>query len=353
MEPYKHHFFWHCREVYAAAPKFDAEVSVNLRNFVLTISKGERRFQLYPQFMVRDASGVRYATRPDQGTRFFAGWLPYFNKRFPAGAGKFAFKDFCAANGLPTPPTWRAPAPDMRDFLVKHDDSSFGRGLRGPFVSYRADDPAQAMRKNGYFEKFVRGRVLKTWYWEDRLVSLEFEDMPTIRGDGRLPARELIVRKLPFKVMKPNWTMHEDVLAYQGLTLNSVVPEGREVLADISYNSLLQPLHFGNSSVLSQFAEHPVVRRLRSFGPVFWQAVPEALRPATLYTVDGIADERDEVWLLEMNCNPSVHPDAYPHIFERLLGAAEQPSDAALPPWPRHRPGSFRPSGGLKYWRVS
>jgi hypothetical protein len=68
-----------------------------------------------------------------------------------------------------------------------------------------------------------------------------------------------------------------------------------------------------------------------------WRSIPEPLRPASLYTVDAIADAEERIWLLEMNCNPAVHPDAYPVMFEGLFGApldAAGREPASMPPPP-------------------
>jgi hypothetical protein len=69
--------------------------------------------------------------------------------------------------------------------------------------------------------------------------------------------------------------------------------------------------------------------QFKQFGPVFWQSIPEDLRGfGTLYSVDAIADEQDRLWLLEMNCNPAMHPDLYFGMFEGLFG----PADPLEPP---------------------
>lgn len=48
------------------------------------------------------------------------------------------------------------------------------------------------------------------------------------------------------------------------------------------------------------------------------------MRGTTLFTLDAMVDAQDHVWLLEMNSNPMVHPDAYPVMMTRLYEAAEQ-----------------------------
>src|SRR5262249_13121512 len=54
-----------------------------------------------------------------------------------------------------------------------------------------------------------------------------------------------------------------------------------------------------------------------------WKAIPEDVRQSIAYTVDFVADRNERVWLLEMNCNPTIHPDIYADILEDLLGSAK------------------------------
>jgi hypothetical protein len=285
-------------------------------------------YRFYPQFTVMTEGGQwQYEQRPSIRMRGFTGWLPYFNKRWPIGSTKLPFKDFCAQHGLPTPRSWRAPAPDMRDFLVKLDKQSFGRGMRGPFKSHQAAGVLQALGEGAYYEQFIKGRTLKAWFWEDKLAAVEEDEMPTVTGNGRSSLRELI-RAQARTTSVMDWDRIEDLVRFQDLTLDAVLPAGQSVLADIAFMSPLRPTRLLIDSSLERYKDWPVLDKLRKLGPVLWQGIPENLRPATIYTLDAVADENDEVWLLEMNCNPAVHPEVYPFMFETFFGPR---STAAAP----------------------
>jgi len=43
-------------------------------------------------------------------------------------------------------------------------------------------------------------------------------------------------------------------------------------------------------------------------------------------------DDKEQLWLLEMNCNPVCHPSVYPLMFETLFGAADTQEEAAQLP---------------------
>jgi len=71
--------------------------------------------------------------------------------------------------------------------------------------------------------------------------------------------------------------------------------------------------------------------QLAEIGAILWRGIPEEIRPATLFTVDGVVDDEQQIWLLEMNCNPVLHPDAYPLMFETLFGPAELSAELEMP----------------------
>ena len=171
MNLYKSGLLSHTRAIQQCLPSFGAEAKVDLANMVLELRGRNRYYVLYPQYIWKDNGKRSYSRQLTDKAKGFMGWLPYTDKRFPIGSGKFAFKDFCARNELRTPRMWRAPGPDLREFLVKNELGSFGNGLRGPFRAYDPRDPAQALDPSGgYYETFVRGQVLKAFFWEDRLA---------------------------------------------------------------------------------------------------------------------------------------------------------------------------------------
>jgi hypothetical protein len=333
----------HVRLVSLCLPRFRASASIDVRDFSLEVRARNRFFRFYPQFLVRDAERARYTPNLEPRTRGFCGWLPYFNKRWPAGSGKFAFKQFCREKDLPTPASWRTPPAGLRDFVVKRDRSSLGQGLHGPFAAYNAADPAQAPGDEVYYEQFVKGRIVKAWYWEDRLAAVESLEMPGVQGDGTSTLRELIRQKMSPGAPRSERAVISAMVAYQGRTLDEVPAAGERVLADYRYGSFLHPSTVDSDNVLEQVKEAPLGRQLAAFGPIFYQSIPSELRRATLYTVDAILDENERLWLLEMNCNPLVHPDAYFTMFEGLFGAAEAEQSQGEVQAPEPPPASALP----------
>src|SRR5262245_23538366 len=116
--------------------------------------------------------------------------------------------------------------------------------------------------------------------------------------------------------------------------MDSVIPSGQQVLADFTYGSGLHPYSRKNSNVMAQYEGTRVAQQLDTDGRVFWQGIPADIRNNTLFTVDGIIDGEERVWLLEANCNPAAHPDLYPSVFESLFGPPQQVVNLPVGPPP-------------------
>lgn len=311
----------HAMCIQALLPRYGARASMDLETFSLQVRAGGRRVRFAAQFFVADAHELRYAIASEGRASGFIGWLPYFNKRWPAATGKFAFKAFCAEHDLPTPAYSRSSPAGMPAFLVKKNRSSFGRGLRGPFRADGLELPP-SLGEGEYYEQFIPGRILKAWYWDKSLVCLEAVEPPTVKGDGKSTVRALIERMLRKGAGEQQWDQCARCAAFQGARLDSVLEPEREIFVDILYGSRLLPLQTQNTNCLAREKESTLGRQLAAWGPALHASVPPELRGVgTMYTVDAMADADGKVWLLEMNCNPTVHPDAYAGMFEGLFQA--------------------------------
>lgn len=275
-----------------------------------------RTVRLIPQFIVQDQEG-RFMYTPQMSPAMcgFVGWLPYFNKVWSVAEDKLAFKQHAALTGIRTPRWTVEPAQAKGAFIVKSRRSTFGRGLRGPF------DGASlvALEDGEYCEQFIVGRLLKALFWNDQLVALELLDMPAVRGDGKHTMRQLIGARLA-----PTERFPEDLaplVAIQGLELDSVVPEGRVALADYRYVS---PLHFATGTdfdVRSSIAGSPLETQVIEAGQRCLRAVPPEKRFGTAFSLDGVVDSQGQIWFLEVNCNPQLHPALYRTMLSDIFAA--------------------------------
>src|SRR5262245_41692193 len=111
---YQISLLFHCRAVQSCLPHFQAQATLSFRHFSLEVRARNRYYDLVPQFLSREQGRLRYVPNMQDGIMGYIGWLPYFNKRWPTGTEKFAFKEFCAASGLRTPASSRQSADALR-----------------------------------------------------------------------------------------------------------------------------------------------------------------------------------------------------------------------------------------------
>ena len=332
---------YHFAAVQQLLSKYGVEANVSLSNGVLLVRGRNRYYRFYPQYLCDDGGRPRFSLEIEPRVRAFVGWRPYFNKRWPIATDKVAFKAYCDQQGLRTPAMWRKPAPGMRDFIVKRTALSFGKGIHGPFQTYDAANPAQAAGEDGFYETFIRGQIVKASYWNESLVALEVKPSPSVSGDGRRTLRELIAAILRPTTPKDEWQAYAEVAAYQNLELDSVPARGQSVLVDFRFGTYAEPLTLDNMNALRKAEGSALLRQLRDIGPALNRGIPEELRDCTLFSVDAMLDAEEQLWLLEMNCNPVCHPDCYDAMFHSLFGAPDATAPAPIPPQnalPPYRP---------------
>jgi hypothetical protein len=339
---YKVNLFFHAKSIHEFLPRFgeDAVAVVGLRTFRLEVRARNRFYYFTPQFVYREEGRIRYTPNPEPRTRGFIGWLPYFNKRWPIATDKLAFKAYCVANGVRTPQFWRSASGSVKNFIIKQSNSSFAYGIRGPFRVIEGGPTELKPQDAEYYEAFVPGTIAKAWYWDGELVCLEMREMPTVSGSGKDSLYVLICAKAP-SAAPPDRGEFEALVRFQGYSLDNVLEPGKSVLADFRYGSSLFPTSLENANVLPDYRGTEVERQLSEAGAACWKGIPEELRASTLFTLDAVVDDAKQVWFLEMNCNPMVHPDTYLPMFESLFGRAAEP--APPPPEAEPRPADAPP----------
>jgi hypothetical protein len=324
-------FFSHYRAVAQCLGELGVQAKVDYGTLQLLVRGSGREVQLLPQFVCRRESGIAYTPGLSTEARGFIGWRPYFNRVWPHAIDKLLFKQFCADNALRTPRHYTEPAAIERAVIVKRSRSSFGQGLTGPISLAQLAASKHPVTPGDYFEEFIEGEIAKIWYWNETPVALEILQMPSVTGDGRSTLRKLIETKKTFFFMhgRFNFDVAATIAEYQGLTLDSVVPEGKRVLTDFRYQSPLHHEASDKQNALIEYADRASLAQIKAAGRQFCSAIPENIRANTLYTIDAMIDREDTVWYLEMNCNPMVHVDAYRPMLTSLLATASAPSESA------------------------
>lgn len=322
-------FYDHLRLLTAAAQRrgLTGEVKIGSMNAVLR--GGGREVEFLAQFMVRNPDGSRtYSMEYRDDALGFAGWLPYFNKRWVEAYDKLAFKQRCAALGLPTP-RWSLDRvdPALGDFVIKNTRGSFGQAVRGPYAAAQAG--AVELRPGEYAERFVAGQIGKAWYWNDVPVALELRDPVAVTGDGHATLAQLV------RIMRRSADVDtvSDWFRYRGLRWDEVPARGASVVVDFKYGSPFTRVEMESADRLQALEGTAALAHLREWAPTFVGWIPEPIRHDVLFSIDFVLPEDGRPRLLEMNCNPTVPPEAYETIVGAVFAGVAGDAQAAFAPW--------------------
>jgi hypothetical protein len=309
----------HLRPIRAWAGAHGAILALDPSSFVLQVTQAGKTVDMTPRFSVRTPTGLGYTyTIGDNGS--FVGWLPYPAHHWPCAVDKLVFKQWCAEEGLRTPPWSSESPPAGGDFLVKARHGSFGKNITGPWGAH-APAPTAAPAEGSFFEAFKFGRSAKAWYWRDQPVAVEVLTPPHVVGDGQRSIRTLLTQaRGSFDRTYPT-APAEPMLAWQGLGLDDIPATGRKVWLGFKYVTDYDLRTLLDRDVLDSL-DAPIREQFLQTGPAFLRTVPDHIRDS-IYTVDAVVDSQGAVWFLEMNCHPMVHPKAYRPMLDSLFPAAK------------------------------
>ena len=317
-----HHLFNvlnHLQPIRRWAREHGAELQLDAETFRLTLRlRDGRNLTLLPRFMIRQPNGhAAYTTTFVDDCRF-CGWLPYEVKRWPLAADKLLFKQYCREHGLRVPAAWGRDDPALApDFIIKPSRGSWGHGIRGPFRDTDLPRLRQELPEGAFFEQFIVGRPTKIWFWNDKPVAMETVDPPMLVADGRRSLAQMAAQ--PRGNFDKGYTLESSaqMLAWQGWSAESVPPAGQVVALGFLYATPYDRVEVMNRDCLRAQGEE-LRAQLVLAGKVLMNGIPTAERLNTLFTVDGVVDVNERLWLLEINCHPIVHPMTYPWLLESV-----------------------------------
>jgi hypothetical protein len=323
----------HVYAVQRACAELGIRGVMELGDLALRVTLPDREETWPARFLVEADGRPCYADVLMKGTKGFAGWMPYAMRQWPIAASKFAFKRHALQHGVATPAACRDPARISGPFIVKQDRSSFGEGIRGPFLRHDPGDPAQQLQAGEYYENFVVGLIAKAWCWGPHCAALHLHPPSTVTGDGARSIRQL-VQALP-NPRDNDWALIGRLAAFCGVEdLEAVLPAGKEALVEFRYGSRYDPPAFRNQNLRDQLAGTPLAAQFEAAARTFAAAIPPNPEWGdSLFTLDAIVDRDGEALFLEMNCHPLVHPDLYrPMLASRLAEAPmKKPAEAGSP----------------------
>lgn len=296
-----------------------ARVDLCTETFELSVRYRRTLLQFLPKFAVETPQGPLYSRAwPDDGV--FVGWLPYATRTWPSTVDKLLFKQACRDSGVRTPRHGTDPASLPAQYLIKSRRGSFGQQVQGPWSG-----PApRALAEDEFFEAFVLGRSAKVWYWNGVPLALDLHHAPTLLGDGRSTIAQLL--GAPRRSHDRVHTVEQAaaMLQWQGLGADSVLPEGASVALHYQHHTPFDQRSWRDADALPD-ARPKLRAQLLSAGRLLSRSIPAQFRRDTLVTLDAVVDDDDQLWWLEMNSNPMVHPKAYAAMLDdlfELTGAA-------------------------------
>lgn len=331
MSSYASEMINHVKEIARWTAERGATSSMLMPTGVLRIQWKNKIFEFQPQFKNRAPEGSWQLTPGlSPHSEGFCGWLPYFNKQWPAACKKLEFKRFASDNGIRTPAYWVASGL-LENVVRKQEISSFGNGIVGPYARVDATSAGHQLHDGEYFESYIAGKVAKILYWNGQPVCLEILEMASVTGDGRQTIKSLLGKVSSFQANRERaLSIATCMLEYQGKSMDSVPEKGETILVDHRYGSPFYKTTATNTNCLAGIS--PELRQqLGAIGAKLLETIQEPIRKQTAFSVDGILDDSDQLWCVEMNCNPQLHPDIYPTMLSDLFDNADAVLDSYKP----------------------
>lgn len=326
----------HLRAVHEWAHDNGAQIHLDLLNFELEVKGRNRYFILYPQF-VSESNGQRAHTSVlTRSVVGFIGWLPYRPIRWPMSNDKLLFKKRIAELGMNTPMMWPAASAATADYLLKAAAGSFGNDISGPYhrgsmagLAERTVPARPGKDTPIYAEQFIPGRNLKAWFWGADLFHLELDAYPEIVGDGQNTVAGLLQQRLSLIAADMGsygeMVMVELSLAYQGLTLSTVLASGQTAWLDFRYGRRFMPEKNNRDTNRLPDTDSSTLDQIREAGHLLARELMQHWNAPVLYSLDGVLDAQGRIWWLEMNSNPIFAPSGYRIMLATLFGTPVMP----------------------------
>jgi hypothetical protein len=313
----KVHLINHFKWLQNACKQYDAEIILNCKNFLATVNLRNSDFLLYPLFLEKSDTHLRYTTEFNQSAVCFLGWRDYPTREIDLFSDKILLKEQLLIHGLLTPSYSTDINYAGQDVIIKKRSGSFGEAIYGPY-KYASDYPLHP-EEGEFFEQLIKGKIIKLLYSDNEPIYLEVQKMPTITGNGRSTIAELAQKRAVSRGrLGCNKYQLDEILSYQDKSLASVLANKEEVWADFRYESDLAKCH----AIKELLPSHPFFKALNSnfdrIGDYLFAVIQQHNVEHLFYTVDAILDDEKKLWILEVNANPAIYPAAYPKIIHRF-----------------------------------
>lgn len=327
----------HLRWLRQAASESETDLLVAGHSLQALLRRDGQRWALEPRFLSASSELVFETPALDDYVQGFAGWLPHPPRTWDTAEDAIRFNSFVREHGLPAPELVFEEAPGLADVMIRSAMRDLRATCRGPY-RMAIECPLEPARRE-YYEPYRSGPQLRLWFWNDLLVCGEIVAAPTVTGNGASTVRDLIADRAAYS--RP-WAENDlavllarcaPLVAYHGSGLGTVPGKGERVVVDHGMDSPLAHPSDRQALELTGAPDTGWVKIARRAGAEIMSAAPEEWRSGTLYTVDAVLHSDEQLWLMAMDANPTVHPVVYPAMVHWLVaGASPRDGQVATPP---------------------
>lgn len=306
----------HFKMLKSAWAHTEARLLLDMTTFVVYIEYHGKLLAWCPQFQVYHEENTSYTMEFSDDAALFLGWRPYLVNRIAWMSDKWEFKQWLVTQSLNTPAFCDDPANKLNNVIIKNKFSSFALGIQGPYAS----NQEQPINPNeAYYEQLIQGEILKIWYWNDVPIVFEQQAMPTVVGNGRDSLKNLLEARMQENLCKPSWENILAFLKFRGIDYNVTVDLGETIWVDFRYGSLVRKINSITEKSVLTLEDNALKSTLQIIGKCIYERLESENCQELLYTVDAILDIHGQLWILECNANPSVHPGAYGPMAKHAL----------------------------------
>lgn len=336
-----------------AADLFDLPATLDLTTSIVKLGYPNTQLAdaLFPQFSKRNENNQRiYNAFFEKYSDRFAGWRPYTPIYLDALKDKLTFKIRLIEEGCLVPDFREDQTQELLPVIVKAKQSAFSQDIHGPFHS--TQNVKTPLAKGHFFEQFIAGDIVKIWYVNAKPSCIEIADMPSIIGNGNStcqllihdaldmqhfvsPEKLLLKRLLQGETISKNENSIEkaqqalnnlgQMLAFQGLRFDTILSVDQTALIDFRY---VHPFPRNNRiHCLDRCAKDfsSMTPQLTTIGQTMQRLLSEVSCDFLVYTVDSILDQKQQLWVLEANSNPMIHPFVYEDMVRFLVNKKAVP----------------------------
>lgn len=320
----KYNLLAHFKSLKSALLSVNGIAILNHENFEVTVQFENCQFILWPSFFEMTSCHQGYTPDFHEDCVRFNGWRPYQTLSIEAFTDKLFLKKVVKHIGILTPDFSQDPKTTLTHLICKQNLDSYGKNIRGPFKN--ASEWELKPQEEQYFEVFTPGKIVKAWFWNSKPIVLQIQEMLNVTGDGKRTLQQNI-ESIP-KLLNICCQLDEikQMLAFSGISLETVLPAGKKQFIDFRYKIDLNP-NVISQDILFSDVDNSLKTVFEELGRLLSAISTEHIQYGLAYTVDGIINN-DQFWFLEANTNPLIHPALYSAMLQTLYVHHTKKQDA-------------------------